>query len=82
MLDLKCWGCGRAGRVRARYAGLRVTCKLCGTVNAVADPDAEEIHAAFWQAEAGAAVETIDVEVEPPTRSRSSPWRPDGVPRP
>jgi hypothetical protein len=65
MLDLKCWGCGRLGWVRARYAGLRVTCKLCGAVNAVPDPDAEEIHAAFWRAGAGAAIETSGVEVEP-----------------
>jgi hypothetical protein len=70
MLDLKCWGCGRAGRVRARYAGLRVACKLCGAVNVVPDPDAEEIHAAFWQDEAGAEAEAVGDEAGAPPRSR------------
>jgi hypothetical protein len=66
MQDLKCWGCGREGRVRARYAGLRVTCKLCGAVNAVPDPIVEEIHAAFWRAE----VDTDTADVEMPARGR------------
>ena len=43
MIKFKCTKCERAYRVPDEYAGKRVRCKECGTVNQISSPKPEKV---------------------------------------
>ena len=48
MIALTCWACGWEGRVRTKYAGLRVTCKRCRASSWVPDEGQGEMDLSGW----------------------------------
>jgi hypothetical protein len=68
MLELTCLGCGWEGQVPARFAGRRVTCKRCQTVNTAPDPESDsatrEVDAFAWVAAMPPAGGSVTREVD------------------
>jgi hypothetical protein len=69
MIELKCWGCGWEGRVRARYAGMQVTCKRCRCMVRVPDSVTDEIDVTAWVCTIDPSSETVTKEFEVPSLS-------------
>jgi hypothetical protein len=63
MIEMTCCGCGWEGHVLDLYAGRRVTCRRCRTVNTVPESVTREVDASEWIAALDPSTESLTAEI-------------------